>query len=186
MTDNKRLTLKELKQKVVCLKEYYQLSDNAEILLRINEGKEYIVIDDNGFEEIINVLMRDKRYFKREWDERYYIFDSNIISEKEFDDRVQYEGYKVFADSMTQNEVLELLNENERLKCQISEDFNQSTCITVQKSVIADLRERNNRQAEQLDRLYCLIEAKDWRALTDILDDFKECEEQLLSEWRQY
>lgn len=121
MTDNKRLTLKELKHKILCLKEYYQLSDNAEILLRINEGKEYIVIDDNGFEEIINVVMRDKRYFKREWDEEYYIFDSNIISEKEFDDRVQYEGYKVFADSMTQNEVLELLNENEKLKQEVQE-----------------------------------------------------------------
>ncbi|WP_458406004.1 hypothetical protein [Methanobrevibacter sp.] len=56
MTDNKRLTLKELKQKILCLKEYYQLSDNAEIRLRINEGREYIVIDDNGFEEIIKVL----------------------------------------------------------------------------------------------------------------------------------
>lgn len=81
------------------------------------------------------------------------------------------------------NEQSEKINELEK---QIADDFNQSNCITVQKSVIADLRERNNRQAEQLDRLYCLIEAKDWRALTDILDDFKECEEQLLSEWRQY
>ena len=48
------------------------------------------------------------------------------------------------------------------------------------------LKQRNNRQAEQLDRLYKLIEAKDWRALNDIIDDFKKCEEQLQKEWKNY
>ena len=48
------------------------------------------------------------------------------------------------------------------------------------------LKQRNNRQAKQLDRLYNLIEEKDWRALTDILDDFKRCEEQLQKEWGTY
>lgn len=48
------------------------------------------------------------------------------------------------------------------------------------------LKQRNNRQYEQLDRLYNLIEQKDWRALNDILDDFKRCEEQLQREWGTY
>ena len=48
------------------------------------------------------------------------------------------------------------------------------------------LQARNDRQAKQLDRLYNLIEQKDWRTLTDILDDFKRCEEQLQREWRTY
>ena len=48
------------------------------------------------------------------------------------------------------------------------------------------LKQRNNRQAKQLDRLYNLIEQKDWRTLNDILDDFKRCEEQLQREWRTY
>lgn len=48
------------------------------------------------------------------------------------------------------------------------------------------LKQRNNRQAKQLDRLYNLIEEKDWRTLTDILDDFKRCEEQLQKEWGTY
>ena len=48
------------------------------------------------------------------------------------------------------------------------------------------LKQRNNRQYEQLDRLYNLIEQKDWRALNDILDDFKKCDEQLQKEWRTY
>ena len=48
------------------------------------------------------------------------------------------------------------------------------------------LKQRNTRQAKQLDRLYNLIEQKDWRALNDILDDFKRCEEQLRKEWGTY
>lgn len=48
------------------------------------------------------------------------------------------------------------------------------------------LKQRNDRQAKQLDRLYSLIEEKDWTALSDIIDDFKRCEEQLQKEWRTY
>lgn len=48
------------------------------------------------------------------------------------------------------------------------------------------LKQRNNRQAKQLDRLYSLVEEKDWRTLSDILDDFKRCEEQLQKEWGTY
>ena len=48
------------------------------------------------------------------------------------------------------------------------------------------LKQRINRQAEQLDRLYHLIEEKDWRALSDILDDFKKCDEQLQREYGTY
>lgn len=46
------------------------------------------------------------------------------------------------------------------------------------------LKQRNDRQAKQLDRLYSLIEEKDWIALSDIIDDFKRCEEQLQKEMR--
>ncbi len=49
-----------------------------------------------------------------------------------------------------------------------------------------ELQERNNRQYKQLDDLFKLIEQKDWRALTDILDDFKKADEQLQKEWRTY
>ena len=48
------------------------------------------------------------------------------------------------------------------------------------------LKERNNRQAKQLDDLYNLIEQKDWESLTAIIDDFKKAEEQLQREWRTY
>ena len=48
------------------------------------------------------------------------------------------------------------------------------------------LKQRNDRQAKQLDRLYSLIEEKNWTALSDIIDDFKRCEEQLQKEWGVY
>ena len=48
------------------------------------------------------------------------------------------------------------------------------------------LKQRNDRQAKQLDHLYNLIEEKDWRTLSDIIDDFKRCEEQLQREWKCY
>lgn len=49
-----------------------------------------------------------------------------------------------------------------------------------------ELKERNNRQCKRLGDLYQLIEEKDWRALTDIMDDFKRNDEQLQSEWQTY
>ena len=48
------------------------------------------------------------------------------------------------------------------------------------------LKQRNDKQAKQLDKLYHLIEEKDWTALSDIIDDFKRCEEQLQKEWGIY
>lgn len=48
------------------------------------------------------------------------------------------------------------------------------------------LKQRNDRQAKQLDRLYSLVKEKDWTALSDIIDDFKRCEEQLQKEWGIY
>ena len=55
--------------------------------------------------------MTAKRYFERMWEEEYYIFDSETISENEFDEKVEYEDYQAFADSLTGDEVVELLNE---------------------------------------------------------------------------
>ena len=41
------------------------------------------------------------------------------------------------------NRIWELEKENEQLKKQLSDDFNQSNCITVQKSIISDLKKEN-------------------------------------------
>ena len=59
--------------------------------------------------------MTGNRYYKKDWEESYYIFDSNTISEEEFDEKVQYEDYKAFEDSMMGDEVVDTLNEQEDL-----------------------------------------------------------------------
>lgn len=101
-------------------------------------------------------------------------------------------------------EIRLLNNENKELKEKLASSFlirgaNKRTNETLEKENeelrgynramvkdIKDLEERNNRQAEQLDRLYKLIEAKDWEALTGIIEDFRRCEEQLKREWGRY
>ena len=60
--------------------------------------------------------MTEKRYYQRDFEELYYIIDSNVISEEEFDEKMEYEGYTVFEDSLTGEEIVDLLNENEELK----------------------------------------------------------------------
>lgn len=76
--------------------------------------------------------MTGKRYFKRMWEEEFYIFDSEIISENEFDEKVEYEDYQAFADSMLGDEVVGLLNElyeeNERLKSQLYCNNEEGVC----------------------------------------------------------
>ena len=69
--------------------------------------------------------MTIKRYYQRDFEELYYIIDSNVISEKEFDEKVMYDGYTAFEDSMTGDEIVNLLNEHEELKQSYKEIFNE-------------------------------------------------------------
>lgn len=48
------------------------------------------------------------------------------------------------------------------------------------------LKQRNDRQAKRLAELYELMAKKDWESLTDIIDDFCSCEEQLQRESGTY
>lgn len=47
----KRLTLGELKKQIKAIQEYFQYSDDTPVIVRVNEGREYIDIDG----EIIKV-----------------------------------------------------------------------------------------------------------------------------------
>ena len=78
------------------------------------------------------------------------------------------EQLKIFLKAV--NEELDLANRD----CDILEEENEQ------------LKQRNNRQYEQLGRLYDLIEQKKWRVLTDIIDEFKKSDEQLQKEWGTY
>lgn len=47
-----------------------------------------------------------------------------------------------------------------------------------------ELEQRNKRQYNQLNKLWKLIETKDWKTLTEMDNQMKKDEEQLQSEWR--
>lgn len=65
-------------------------------------------------------MSKHKRYYQKDFEELYYVIDSEVISEKEFDEKLEYGGYKAFEDSLTGEEIIDLLNENEELKIRIS------------------------------------------------------------------
>lgn len=56
--------------------------------------------------------MSEKRYFKIEYDEEWYLFDSTTISEQLVKEQAEY-GYGVFANSLSPSEICERLNKQE-------------------------------------------------------------------------
>lgn len=69
--------------------------------------------------------MIEKRYFKIEYDEEWYLFDSTTISEQLVKEQAEY-GYGVFANSLSPSEIVDLLNklyeENEQLRMKLKGD----------------------------------------------------------------
>ena len=65
-----------------------------------------------------------ERYYSKDYDELYYIFDSHTVSEEAVDERIEYDGYNAFEDSMTGDTVVNRLNElndeNEQSKMMIT------------------------------------------------------------------
>jgi len=89
--------------------------------------------------------MTEKRYFERKWEGEYYIFDSQVISEKEFDEKVEYVDYQAFADSMTSEEVTGRLNKynKEYLDC-----HNDVLRLEKENEQLAKEKERYKRLSE--------------------------------------
>ena len=85
------------------------------------------------------------------------------------------------------DKIVDLLNsladENEQLHSELAEKDIQ---IDYLKNENKHFQQRNNRQAEQLDNLYNLIEKEDWQTLKGIIQEFQEWEEQLQKEWKCY
>ncbi|MBR0272389.1 MAG: hypothetical protein IJQ68_10460 [Methanobrevibacter sp.] len=60
-------------------------------------------------------MSEKERYFRIDYDEEYYIFDSNKLTKKEVEEKAEY-SYDVFSNSLTSEEIIDLLNENDELK----------------------------------------------------------------------
>ena len=77
----------------------------------------------------------------------------------------------------SENKELQMRYDAQReLYCQLDSDYNNLYDENEQ------LKQRNDRQAKRLGELYELMAKKDWKSLTEIIDDFKRCEEQLQRE----
>ena len=57
------------------------------------------------------------------WEEEYYIFDSNTISESDFEEKLEYQDYKAFEDSMMGDEVVNRLNEQHETIQKLEEEY---------------------------------------------------------------
>ena len=76
--------------------------------------------------------MNEKRYFKIEYDEEWYLFDSTTISEQLVKEQAEY-GYGVFANSLSPSEVEDLLNEQQATITEY-EDFCYNLCMFIGKN----------------------------------------------------
>ena len=79
---DKRLTIGELKQQIRKIQDYYKFSDNTEIIVRVNEGREYIDIDGEIIKVIkINDIIKISHVYKIEVHGKdvLWINDNNII-----------------------------------------------------------------------------------------------------------
>lgn len=74
------------------------------------------------------------------------------------------------------DENIDLMKMNEQLR-EKNKEFKEEN---------EQLKQRNDRQAKRLAELYELMAKKDWESLTEIIDDFCSCEEQLQRESRTY
>ena len=83
--------------------------------------------------------MSEKRYFKIEYDEEWYLFDSTTISEQLVEEQAEY-GYGVFANSLSPSEVVDLLNE-------------QQDIIKSKDSLLSILAKENEQLREELNNL---------------------------------
>jgi len=65
--------------------------------------------------------MSEKRYFKIEYDEEWYLFDSTTISEQLVKEQAEY-SYGVFANSLSPSEIVDLLNEQQAIISALKEE----------------------------------------------------------------
>ena len=93
--------------------------------------------------------MTAKRYFKRIWEEEYYIFDSETISENEFDEKVEYEDYQAFVDSMLGDEVVKLLNEQHETIQRLNQNVDELLSVDIEEELL--------KENEQLKQAYAQL-----------------------------
>ena len=105
--------------------------------------------------------MTEKRYLSVDYDEEYYIFDSTKISEEEVLEKAEY-SYDVFGESLSPQEHLDLLNENDGLKQELNDckDANVRCCneYSYFHKQMMKLEKENDELKQQLNDMIALYE----------------------------
>lgn len=83
------------------------------------------------------VNMSEKRYFKIEYDEEWYLFDSTTISEQLVKEQAEY-GYGVFANSLSPSEIVRLLNEQQETIKQLQGKVKRLNAFLVSKDLATE------------------------------------------------
>lgn len=135
--------------------------------------------------------MTAKRYFKRMWEEEYYIFDSKTISEKEFDEKVEYEDYQAFADSLNGDEVVKLLNvlndKNDQLRIAKDNIQKQHSYELIKKleykSELIDLKKENEELKKHIDDITVAVEVETCKVMDNVIELIDKKIKEAETEW---
>lgn len=155
-------------------KRLYDLSD-FDGMISVTERLNELYEKDRDGEECYRKLLEkyDKLKEENEQLRKEKECDKQVFTKKQLHERLQQ--------TRKENEQLKIrFNEEREIALKFGRDIDT---LTVQNK---QLQARNDRQAKRLAELYELMVKKDWESLTEIIDDFCSCEEQLQREWRTY
>lgn len=95
--------------------------------------------------------MNEKRYFKIEYDEEWYLFDSTTISEQLVKEQAEY-GYGVFANSLSPSEIVDLLNEQQSTIQSLKEE-KDSLVAVIDENLLKGDHEQSIKHKEAKDKM---------------------------------
>ena len=123
--------------------------------------------------------MSEKRYFKIEYDEEWYLFDSTTISEQLVEEQAEY-GYGVFANSLSPSEICERLNEQQdtifKLQDLCGESDSENAKLKIENKRLQEENEQLRKQCFELENDY-VIETSDISDKIYLDDEIKELEQ---------
>lgn len=118
--------------------------------------------------------MTEKRYYKKTYEGEYYIFDSNTITEEEFEEKFDYSGYVAFEDSLTGDENVDLLNNQHKEIQQLKAELQRMYDVGTLNKAIRVLEKRYDRMlSEGSDEIKDATRRIVLKCIED-LDEFKD------------
>lgn len=125
--------------------------------------------------------MSGKQYFKVEYDEEWYLFDSDTISEELVTEQAEY-GYGVFANSLSPSEICERLNKQQAMIKELEKENDileqkLQTRYIVNKQY--EEKERLKKENEQLlkENIFLAKQRTYWKGKCDVAAETFEIDE---------